>query len=104
MSIRRPADVFYFLSRTAVRVRNECGLTWRGRVFDERDTRLDGQLKFQLRSNINEWFWLTFGGCGTAVITASFPQTSVGLCYTEARSSVSRATEGDLMSSEIVKK
>ena len=24
-------------------------------------------------------FWLTLGGCGTAVIAASFPQTGVGL-------------------------
>src|ERR1043166_1556099 len=24
-------------------------------------------------------FWLTFGGCGTAVISAAFPQVGVGL-------------------------
>ena len=45
------------------------GLTWRGRVFDERDRHatqrlsvgLDGQLKFQLRPNINEFY--TEAGC-----------------------------------------
>ena len=30
-------------------------------------------------AELNGTFWLTLGGCGTAVIAASFPQTGVGL-------------------------
>jgi aquaporin Z len=30
-------------------------------------------------------FWLTFGGCGSAVLAAAFPQVGIGLLGVSAR-------------------
>src|SRR4051795_8403141 len=44
-----------------------------------RDFLMSSEIAKKYEAELIGTFWLTLGGCGTAVIAASFPQTGVGL-------------------------
>jgi aquaporin Z len=61
-----------------------CGLLFTiiSRYLPERDITLNSKKRIRMKKNLAEFigtFWLVFGGCGSAMLAAGFPNVGIGL-------------------------